>query len=359
MASEQPQYSAGPSLSGCGLGLVGHLARVSNLSGPITNNPLLNYFQRSHVLVKIEDARVGKSQRLTLEDLDLTQLPPELWRCHDLRYLYLGHNKLADLPKELLQLVNVSSLAIDYNHFERLPDVINKLVQLEFLNVSRNNLEEITLDFRALSKLDTLWCNSCGLKSLSGNIGVLSNLDTFGARKNRLHVLPDGFCTLTNLTWLTLEDNHLQTLPKNFSHLQALVHLNLNRNMFKVIPSQVTKLRNLQYLKLERNRITTLKEYLLRKLSHVVKITLTHNPIEGSSQVLAKFTNIVYPGSNLILAVQANADDTDSDYGTDWEDSMCSSQIDASSLSYESDDDSDNDMFDDEQAFRLSRYLIQ
>lgn len=161
-------------------------------------NPFFDFFQRNHILAKIELAHCSKSTNLSLEDCDLTALPESVLSCSELQTLLLTRNKLKILPVTLHSLRNLQMLALDYNNLDTFPVALRQLHHLKVLNISHNPLFDLT-DISSLVSLEVLWCNNCCLSSLPESIGLLDNLDTLGARNNQIELLPDGLCKLNKL----------------------------------------------------------------------------------------------------------------------------------------------------------------
>src|SRR5262245_20239781 len=88
---------------------------------------------RWELLELIKQAAQEGWDKLDLSGRSLTELPPEIGRLTELKYLYLGtiwseegyqNNLLTRLPLELSRLVNLQILDLTGNHLISLPDFI-------------------------------------------------------------------------------------------------------------------------------------------------------------------------------------------------------------------------------------------
>ncbi|XP_046497797.1 leucine-rich repeat-containing protein 69 [Equus quagga] len=111
---------------------------------------------------------------LSLNNNQLTWIPPEVSRLKSLTYLSINHNWLASIPRELCFLKNLSELQLNYNQLICIPEEIKFLKNLQKLFLVRNNIE----------------------------------------------VLPEGFCDLINLRSLDIAGNVIQIFPSGFQNLK-------------------------------------------------------------------------------------------------------------------------------------------
>ncbi|MBE2225490.1 MAG: leucine-rich repeat domain-containing protein, partial [Anaerolineae bacterium] len=178
----------------------------------------------AEALKRIEKARKTDATELSLYDLPLTELPPEIGSCTALETLKLAHEwnlsesncRLQTLPVEIGQLTKLMELYLRQNSLSTLPAEIGQLTKLKRLDLSQNNLSV-----------------------LPAEIGHLTNLISLYLWQNRLRQLPAEIGHLTNLRWLDLRENRLSQLPVEISHLNNLTSLNLGRNPGLPIPSEL------------------------------------------------------------------------------------------------------------------------
>jgi len=127
-----------------------------------------------------------ESGKLDLCELQLTNLPPEVFELTNLKELYLDSNQLAELPAEIAQLVNLRVLSLTDNQLTNLPPTIVELKHLEWLYIGKNQLE-----------------------NLPPEITQLPNLKVISLNKNQIKVLPETIANLPHLKVLSLYDNPL------------------------------------------------------------------------------------------------------------------------------------------------------
>lgn len=201
----------------------------------------------------------GNLLRFSLAELELADLPPELWQLTSLLELDLSENQLSSLPAELGQLVNLERLNIGQNKFCSLPvelgqltnlqepyldenqlsdfpAVLVDLVSLQTLSLSENQLSEVPAELGLLINLLTLYLDKNQLRSLPVELGQLINLQTLILSQNQLSSLPAELGQLINLHWLDLDQNHLINLPTELGQLTKLYTLDLRQNPQLQIP---------------------------------------------------------------------------------------------------------------------------
>ena len=94
--------------------------------------------RRAKALKRIEEAAQTRAARLSLRDLGLTELPPEIGKLTNLTSLNLSENQLTALPPEIGKLTNLTSLALVSNRLTALPPEIGKLTNLISLYLHDN-----------------------------------------------------------------------------------------------------------------------------------------------------------------------------------------------------------------------------
>jgi internalin A len=147
-------------------------------------------------LQRIEEARVSGATGLSLYDLGLSELPPEIGNLRNLLSLSLSKNSLSSLPSEIGNLSN-----------------------LQWLNVSDNQLA-----------------------SLPPEIGNLHRLEVLYLSFNQLTTLPPQIGNLINLQQLDLAENQLSNLPSEVGKLKTLCYFNLNANQLQYLPTEIAAL---------------------------------------------------------------------------------------------------------------------
>ena len=195
----------------------------------------------------------GRLQRLSLEDLELGQLPTELWQFTELLELDLSGNQLSSLPDEIEKLINLEWLALCDNEFSELPAVLFKLINVQELFLETNKLNRLPAELGNLINLQTLDLSDNQLNSLPAELGDLVNLLTLYLDKNQIRTLPAELGKLLNLRTIFLKANQLDSLPAEIGKLANLQWLSLDGNQLRTLPREMVQLGRLDYLSLDNN----------------------------------------------------------------------------------------------------------
>jgi Leucine-rich repeat (LRR) protein len=92
-------------------------------------------------LQRIEEAEASGASSLSLYNLDLIGLPPEIGNLTRLQSLNLSYNQLSSLPGEIGNLSNLCELVIRENLFESIPLEIYPLKHLAIIGECADTLE--------------------------------------------------------------------------------------------------------------------------------------------------------------------------------------------------------------------------
>ncbi|MBP7710052.1 MAG: leucine-rich repeat domain-containing protein [Rickettsiales bacterium] len=196
---------------------------------------------------------------LSLEDLELSSLPKEIWNLTALKVLNLAGNELNTIPAEIGNLTALEVLDLFANELNTIPPQIGGLTALRELRLEANQLNTVPPQIE--------------------NLTALTYLDLSG---NQLNTIPAEIGGLIALEVLCLYDNQLNTIPPQIGGLTALRELNLAGNQLNTIPPQIGNLPALEVLYLFSNQLTTIPEYLLTREvpEEGFTIDLRGNPIE-------------------------------------------------------------------------------
>ena len=117
--------------------------------------------------------------------------------------------QLTEIPPEIFQLTNLRQLDLGYNKISVIPDAIGNLTNLEYLNLGYNRISVIP-----------------------DAIGYLTNLKTLILEWCEISVIPDSISNLTNLEYLDLVKNPLTlgTISKLGRYFDIRGPLNINKN---------------------------------------------------------------------------------------------------------------------------------
>lgn len=211
--------------------------------------------------------------RLELKDKGLTEVPPEIGKLTNLKWLVLSVNQLKRLPPEIGNLQNVEYLSLHRNELTELPAEIGKMTGVKILRVFNNRLT-----------------------SLPPEIGLLRNLEELDVSRNRgLTQLPDELGQLENLRKLVLNQTALESLPgpllaklKNLRELQA----ESMSPKLKSIPGEIATMKDLEELHLMNNQIEELPVEVIVPLVRLKKLTLCYNRLSRIPPEIGQLTNL-------------------------------------------------------------------
>jgi Leucine-rich repeat (LRR) protein/GTPase SAR1 family protein len=230
---------------------------------------------------KIEQARRTEASELSLTDLRLKTVPPELWDLTNLKALWLNGNDLTELSRDVSHLSKLKHLVLATNKLTSLPNEICELERLQVLTLGGNSLTNLPTDFsnlsnlvklslsgsrfgripkeiQSLSKLKSLRMNGVGLTDDLDGLATLPLLERLAMSSNNIHHLPSSLFALPRLIELSLHSNHISSLPAAIGQLSRLKYLSLNFNDLRGLPPEIGSLVNLEELILNNNCIESL-----------------------------------------------------------------------------------------------------
>ena len=111
---------------------------------------------------------------------------------------------------------------------QQLPTNITKLTELKFLSLTDNNLTKLPKDFYKLKKLEYL------------NLGTITGHFQKG---NDFKEIPKEVFKLKKLRFLYIRDNKIQEIPKSIRKLKNLHYLSCGANKIKYISPKIAKLK--------------------------------------------------------------------------------------------------------------------
>jgi internalin A len=164
-------------------------------------------------LRRIEEVARSGSRSLDLKNLELEELPAELFNLTDLTILTLAFNQLTRVSGDIGQLANLRYLYLYDNRLTALPESLGLLAELTYLAVSGNQLTELPESIGRLTKLQILYVGDNRLTVLPKALAGLTNLVRFSAPSNQFTVLPDFLGQLPKLENLSVAGNPLTFPP--------------------------------------------------------------------------------------------------------------------------------------------------
>lgn len=153
------------------------------------------------------------ASKIDLSNMGLTEVPPEIFGCKNLRKLNLSNNKIKEIPQELSKLKLLTNLDLSHNQLSVLFSKNFNFPRLEVLTLNKNNI-----------------------RSLPKQIGHQKTLRALSLAHNNLENLPEEFAALKNLTSLNIAHNLFRKFPEAILKLPLLKTLWLNGNSLDDFP---------------------------------------------------------------------------------------------------------------------------
>jgi Leucine-rich repeat (LRR) protein len=129
-------------------------------------------------LERILEAERTNATNLRLDELQLTELPPEIGNLNNLQRLWLDSNQLSSLPPEIGNLTNLQTLYLQENQLSSLPSEIGNLTNLQTLYLQENQLSSLPSEIGNLNNLCRLHLASNQLQHLPTEIEQLTRLSS-------------------------------------------------------------------------------------------------------------------------------------------------------------------------------------
>ncbi|VDN59209.1 unnamed protein product [Dracunculus medinensis] len=229
-------------------------------------------------------------QELTIDDNELTDIPSEIAECNNLRVLDIRLNPLSRFPDNVLKIISLTHLNLFETSLTYLPPDIDLLVNLRSLDVRENQLRTLPASIGSLRNLHQLDIGHNEISFLVGilpfELGSLENLEEFYADNNFLTSLPESFIRCYSLRAIDLSHNEIISLPNELGCLEKLSELIVSENSITTLPNSIGKLKNLTILKAEMNNLTEITP-ALSSCSSLVELYLSFNNIEANFPLLS------------------------------------------------------------------------
>jgi hypothetical protein len=182
----------------------------------------------------LELLRAGQlkgTKRLNLSS-GLTEVPAAVFEVADsLEVLDLSRNQLSSLPDDLPRLHQLRALFLNNNQFEAVPEVLAQCPRLSMISFKSNQLS--SLSATALPP-QTRWLilTDNQLTTLPASLGQLTRLQKLMLAGNRLQFLPEELSACLHLELIRIAANQLTMLPQWLLALPRLAWLAYGGNPF-------------------------------------------------------------------------------------------------------------------------------
>ncbi|KAF3608136.1 hypothetical protein DY000_02050498 [Brassica cretica] len=211
------------------------------------------------------------SKELSLEGLNLTAVPSQVWESGEITKVNLSKNSIEELPTQLSSSVSLQTLILSRNKIKDWPgEILKSLPGLVCLKLDNNLLKQIPLDgFQAVSGLQIV--------DLSGNpasLGIrehpkfshMPQLHELYLSRVQLSEVPEDILNLSNLLILDLSQNLLQSIPKDIKKMTSLKHLDISNNNISSLPPELGLLEpTLEVLRLDGNPLRSIRRPILER----------------------------------------------------------------------------------------------
>ena len=98
----------------------------------------------------------SESKTLVLSNLNLTEIPKEVYGLKNLTYLDLSQNKLSEIPDEIKELELLEFLILRNNDFKKFPDSLYTLQRIKHLSFQENPCYALYIEDSHLINYETL-----------------------------------------------------------------------------------------------------------------------------------------------------------------------------------------------------------
>ncbi|KDO74107.1 hypothetical protein CISIN_1g007962mg [Citrus sinensis] len=207
------------------------------------------------------------SKELSLEGMNLSAIPSEIWEAGEITKLDLSRNSIQELPPELSSCASLQTLILSRNKIKDWPDaILTSLSSLSCLKLDNNPLRQVPSDgFKDIPMLQILDL-SYNIASLPENppFSSLPHLQELYLRRMQLREAPTDILRLQQLRILDLSQNSLQSIPEGFKNLTSLTELDLSDNNISALPPELGLLEpSLQALRLDGNPLRSIRRTIL------------------------------------------------------------------------------------------------
>lgn len=192
----------------------------------------------------LKSGQLAQTHRLKLSE-DLSEFPREIFDLAEtLEILDLSGNQLSTLPNDFGRLHNLRIVFLSQNEFTELPSVLADCPKLDMIGFKSNRISHVPENALPTA---TRWLilTDNQIETLPNSMGDLRALQKLMLAGNRLESLPDSMANCRNLELMRISANRLAHLPEWIFQLPKLAWLAFSGNPFtQQSPSDLKALDN-------------------------------------------------------------------------------------------------------------------
>jgi Leucine-rich repeat (LRR) protein len=200
----------------------------------------------------VQDAQ--RSGSLTLDNMNLSEVPEDVIGMTNLTELRLDHNQIGHVPGELTMLRGLKTFSIEHNNIRTIPTDFERFPRLERISLLGCPIEELPLGLCKMTSLTEIKSYSHDLfpkppapKISSDQLieNTFNLLDTF-----------EHMMKAYETRRLILADMALAFFPNEAFQISTLTDLDISLNNFDTVPNIIGGLVNLINLRISYNFVT-------------------------------------------------------------------------------------------------------
>ncbi len=152
-----------------------------------------------HVRAKLNEAPTPSTATVYFDNVQLSELPPEVLKFEKLTFISLFKNVFTEFPEILLRLPKLQHINLCKNQLKKIPAAISQATQLVSLKLNDNQLEEMPAELAAIKTLKLLTVKNNKLKKLPEEYAAI-DFEKLDASGNPGLVVPNGIHASHTLT---------------------------------------------------------------------------------------------------------------------------------------------------------------
>jgi Leucine-rich repeat (LRR) protein len=175
-------------------------------------------------LKRINEVSSRKLTELDLKNLNLSELPKQIYQLSFLEILILRDNPLEEIDEEIGNLKALKRIELSGVVFSTLPDSFGSLINLKFIHLSGANINSFPLQLISLLHLEYLNLTDCNIPELPQEMDSFENLKT-------LWLLRNPVCDINHLSKLLSRIQQLSLCQTSITKYDFLKRLNNIENL--------------------------------------------------------------------------------------------------------------------------------